>query len=109
MLGKTTPTNGDSTITQTFTAPNGTTTISLWYKISCPDTVQYDWATVTLRDNTMGTTATLLTRTCTQSGAWIQVTGSVTAGHSYTLTLTSHDDNNFTDPTYTLYDDVTLQ
>jgi serine protease len=30
----------------------------------------------------------------------------VTAGHSYTLTLTSHDDNYPGDPTYTLYDDV---
>jgi hypothetical protein len=36
------------------------------------------------------------------------VTGSITAGHSYTLTLTSHDDNYASDPTYTLYDDVTL-
>jgi hypothetical protein len=34
---------------------------------------------------------------------------SVSAGTSYTLTLISHDDNSSTDPTYTLYDDVTLQ
>jgi hypothetical protein len=30
------------------------------------------------------------------------------AGHSYTLTLTSHDDNYPTDPTYTLFDDVAV-
>jgi len=28
------------------------------------------------------------------------------AGHSYTLTLTNHDDNCPIDPTYTLFDDV---
>jgi hypothetical protein len=30
------------------------------------------------------------------------------AGHSYTLTLTSHDDNNPGDPTFTLFDDVAV-
>jgi hypothetical protein len=37
------------------------------------------------------------------------VSASVTAGHSYTLTLTSHDDNFAGDATYTLYDDVVVQ
>jgi serine protease len=37
------------------------------------------------------------------------VGGSVTPGHSYTLTLTSHDDNYGADPTYTYFDDVVLQ
>jgi len=106
-LGSTTATNGDSTITQTFTAPTSTTGISLWYKMTCPDTVTYDWATVTLKDNTAGTTATLLAKTCA-TNAWANLTGSVTVGHNYTLTLTSHDDNYSGDPTYTLYDDVTL-
>ncbi len=32
--------------------------------MTCPDTVTYDWATVTLKDNTTGTTATLVARTC---------------------------------------------
>ena len=32
----------------------------------------------------------------------------ITAGHSYTLTLTGKDDNYTGDPTYTKYDDVTL-
>ena len=68
----------------------------------------YDWAVVTLKDNTAGTTATLLPKTCT-TNAWTQVSGSVTAGHSYTLTLTSHDDNYGSDPTYTLFDDVLTQ
>jgi hypothetical protein len=29
-------------------------------------------------------------------------------GHVYTLTLIDHDDNYATDPTYTLFDDVTV-
>ncbi len=106
-LGSTAATNGDSTISQTFTAAAGNTGISLWYKETCPDTVTYDWALATLKDNTAGTTATLIAKACT-TNAWTNVTGTVTAGHSYTVTLTSHDDNYASDPTYTLYDDVTL-
>jgi hypothetical protein len=107
-LGSTSPTNGDSTISQTFTAPAGTTGISLWYKMTCPDTVTYDWATVKLKDNTANTTATLLGKVCT-TNAWTNLTGSITAGHSYSLTLLSHDDNYSADPSFTLYDDVILK
>jgi hypothetical protein len=106
--GSTSPTNGDSSIAQTFTAPAGTSTLSFFYKMTCPDTLTYDWATATLKDNTAGTTATVLAKTCT-TNAWTQRSSAVTAGHSYTLTLTSHDDNYTGDPTYTLYDDVTIQ
>ncbi len=106
-LGATSPTNGDSSISQTFTAPSGTTGISLWYKETCPDTITYDWALATLKDNTAGTTATLIAKACT-TNAWTNVNGAITAGHSYTLTLTSHDDNYSADPTFTLYDDVSL-
>jgi hypothetical protein len=70
--------------------------------------VRYDWAVAKLKDNTAGTTATILRKTCINSGAWVQAIASVTAGHRYTLTLTSHDDNYPGDPTYTLYDDVSL-
>ncbi len=107
-VGGTTPTNGDSSIAQTFTAPAGTTGLSFFYKVTCPDTLTYDWATATLLDNTSATTTTVLAKTCTNSGAWVQATAAVTAGHSYTLTLTSHDDNYASDPTFTLFDDVTL-
>ncbi len=108
MLGSTSPTSGDSTITQTFDAPTGVTGISFWYKMYCPDTIYYDWATATLTDNTTGgTVSTLLPKICT-TGGWTQVSGSVTAGHHYTLALTSHDDNWPGDATYTLFDDVAL-
>jgi hypothetical protein len=93
---------------QKFTVPSGGNTLSFWYKVVCPDTVKHDWATAKLKDNTTKTTATLLAKTCSNSGSWGQVSQSVTAGHSYTLTLTSRDDNKVGDPTYTLYDDVTI-
>ena len=107
-VGGTSPTNGDSSIAQTFTVPSGMGTLSFWYQVHCPDTVTYDWATARLADNTAGTTTTPLARTCTNNGPWINVSTGVTAGHSYTLTLVSHDDNYPGDPTYTLYDDVSL-
>jgi hypothetical protein len=106
VLGATTPTNGDSTATQTFTAPPGSTGISLWFKETCPDSLAYDWATITLTDlSPNGAVTTLLPKTCTTNG-WTQLNASVTAGHNYTLTLTSHDDDYPTDPTYTLLDNV---
>ena len=110
MAGNTSATNGDSSVSQTFTLPAGVTAISFYYRITCPDTVTYDWATATLKDNTANTTSTVLSKTCTNNGAWAQVTYNVSsrAGHSVTLTLTSHDDNYAGDATYTLFDDVTV-
>jgi serine protease len=106
LLGSSSPTNGDSSIAQTFTAPSGSSALHFWYNVTCPDTVTYDWATATLKDNTTGTTTTVLGKTCVSSSGWVQVNASITAGHSYTLTLTSHDDNYSGDPTFTKYDDV---
>jgi hypothetical protein len=103
------PTNGDSSVTQTFTAPAAVTSLSFWYQVVCKDTVQYDWATASLKDNTAGTTTTPLAKTCSNTGAWAQVTVPVTAGHGYTLKLVSHDDNYAGDETYTWFDDVALQ
>jgi hypothetical protein len=108
--GSTAPTNGDSSVSQTFTVPTGGGTLSFWYRIACLDTVTYGWATATLRDNATSTTTTPLPHTCTNTGAWVQVSVSLAAqaGHSVTLTLTSHDDNFRGDPTYTLFDDVAV-
>jgi hypothetical protein len=111
-VGSANPFNGDSAIAQTFTAPSGTGhTLSFWYQVVCTDTVTYDWATATLKDNTTNTTSTVLPKTCTNSGTWVQVRANLTGGHSYTLTLIDHDDNwtSPPDPTYTLYDDVVVQ
>jgi hypothetical protein len=108
MVGSTSPTNGDSSIKQTFTAAAGTNELTFWYNVTCPDTLTYDWATATLTDNTTGTTSTPLARTCVASSGWRAVSVAVTAGHSYTLTLISHDDNYPGDATYTKFDDVGL-
>jgi len=105
--GSTSPTNGDSSVAQTFTAGTGDTTLTFWYDVVCPDTVTYDWATATLKDNTTGTTVTVLAKTCVSNSGWVRKTAGITAGHSYTLTMTSHDDNYTGDPTYTVFDDVT--
>jgi hypothetical protein len=102
--GSTSPTNGSSNIAQTFKATG--TTLTFWYDVTCPDTVTYDWATATLRNNTTATTTRILAKTCVSNSGWKQVTSTLIAGDSYTLTLTSHDDNYPTDPTYTLFDDV---
>ncbi len=107
MLGSTSPTNGTSSTTQSFTAPAGSGhTLSFWYNVTCPDTVNHDWATATLKDNTTGQTTTVLPKTCVASSGWKQVTASITAGHSYTITLTNRDDNHPGNATFTKYDDV---
>jgi uncharacterized membrane protein len=110
-LGSTSPTNGDSTATQTFTMPASSPTLTFWYNNHCPDTLTYDWATVTIKDNVTNVTTTLLPKTCQNpGGTWTQVTynAAANAGHSVTLTLLSHDDNFGADPTYTWYDDVVV-
>ena len=98
----------DSSISQTFTAPAGTTTLTFYYRVVCPDTITYDWATATLKDNVAGTTTTVLAKTCSNTGAYSSVNAAITAGRSYTLTLSNHDDNYASDPTYTYYDDVSV-
>jgi hypothetical protein len=107
MVGSTSP-SGTSSISQSFTAPASSPSLSFWYDVFCPDTVTYDWATATLTDTTTNTTTTVLAKTCVNGSGWKQVTKTLTANDNYTLTLTSKDDNYPGDPTYTLYDDVTL-
>ena len=110
-LGATTATNGDSSVAQTFTMPSSSPSLTFWYNNHCPDTLTYDWATATLKDNVTNVTTTLLPKICSNpGGTWVQVTynASANAGHSVTLTLTSHDDNFGADPTYTWYDDVVV-
>ncbi len=110
ILGKARRTSGSSSIAQTFTLPGGVTTLSFYYQGVCPssDTPGVAWASAALTDNTTGTPYTLLSPTCTNTGSWVQVTFSVSAlvGHSVTLTLTSHDDNDRGDYNYTYFDDV---
>ena len=105
-LGKSSPTNGNSSIAQTFMA--GGTHLSFWYNGNCPDTVAESWATATLADNTAHSSVTILPKTCSAHAGWLLVTRTVIAGHSYTLKVVSHDDNDVAqgDGNFTLVDDV---
>ncbi len=94
----------DSNIQQTFLVPPGASTLSFWYVMSCPLTA--DWATATLLDNTTNTTTTILPQICNPSTKFTKVSAKVTAGHSYTLTLSNHYTLAESNDTY--YDDVTL-
>jgi hypothetical protein len=82
--------------------------LTFWYNGHCPDTVADSWATATLTDNTAHSSATVLPKTCTAHAGWQQVSRTVIAGHSYTLKVISHDDNDVTqgDGNSTLVDDV---
>jgi len=110
-LGSTSPTSGDSTLTQTLTLPTNATTLSFWYNVHCPDAVFFDWARAELVDTINNTTITVLDKQCTNGAGWQQAAANVAAmaGHSVTLTLVSHDDNSAGDPTYTWFDDVSVR
>jgi hypothetical protein len=99
-------TSTTSSLSQTFTAPAGSSRVSLWYNVACHDTVTFDWARVTLTNTTTGRITTILPRTCNLNGTWAQVSASIVAGNSYTISLQNHDDGFAGDPTWTEYDDV---
>lgn len=48
----------------------------------------------------------MLPKTCVANSGWVRLTHAITSGHSYTITLTSRDDNHPGDPTFTRFDDV---
>ncbi|GLY86532.1 S8 family serine peptidase [Actinoallomurus iriomotensis] len=102
------PKKGDSSIRQSFVAARGNRRLSFWYNVSCPDKVRYDWVTASLHDDTTGSTNTMVPRTCTYDNRWDKAEAPVIGGHAYTLTLLSHDDGYFGDPTSAKFDDVTL-
>jgi hypothetical protein len=108
MVGKATATHGSSNVWQTFTAPSGVSHISIWYNESCPGSVSTEWATAAITDNTAGTTHKILVKTCATAG-WKNVTHAITAGHSYTVTLSTYESASDKSPESALYDDITLE
>lgn len=108
--GSSAPTNGDSSVAQTFILPAGSVALSFFYDVHCPDSLAYDWATATLLDNATSQTITALDKVCSNSAGWRQARVDVRAmaGHSVTLTLTSHDDNYRGDGTFTVFDDISV-
>ncbi|MSO95146.1 MAG: hypothetical protein EXQ81_05050 [Thermoleophilia bacterium] len=108
LSGSTSATNGDSAISQTFVVPSGKTRVSASYKMFCSGSVANDWATITLTNTSTGVTSTLLAKTCSTKSRFRTVSATVTAGMTYTITLTNHDDNNPANPTYTWFDNIVL-
>jgi kumamolisin len=106
LVGSANPTADDSSISQTFTAPAGSSQVSFSYNVNCDDTVDTVWASATLTDNTTGTTSTVLANTC--ATGWQTASGTVTPGDSYTLTLANHDATELGDATYTYFDNVSV-
>jgi hypothetical protein len=105
-LGSTSPTNGDSSVTQTITAPAGINGLQFWADIECNDGVTWDWFTATMTDNTAGGTQTIAHTCPFGNTSWSSYSFAATPGHSYTLKLTNHDDDWPSDPTWTYVDDV---
>jgi len=110
-LGLGAPTNGDSSVSQIINVGPSGGTLTLWYWVTCPDTVQYDWFTASLKTTQGVLLATLVPKTCVASSGWTQVTYNLAAyaGQTIVLVNTNHDDNYVGDPTYTLLDDVSIQ
>jgi hypothetical protein len=102
------PRKGDSTLRQSFVAARNHRRLSFWYNANCLDREKYDWTTASLKDDTSGSTRTVLPKTCTLDKTWQRVSAPVVGGHAYTLTLLSHDDGYFGDPMSAKYDDVAL-
>ena len=100
--------NGDSILRQTIVVPAGKTTLSMYWLGLCHDSVSHAWATIVVAHNTSGKTSTPLPRSCVPSGPWKKVTQKVTPGHSYTISLISHDDGQRSTPNNTYFDDVSL-
>ncbi|GAA2025768.1 glycosyl hydrolase family 8 [Catenulispora yoronensis] len=107
LVGAGAETNGLSKLSQKFTAPSGSSTLSLWYNVSCTDS-SGGYATVLLVDNTSSSTTRVLNRVCTTGQGWKSASAALTAGHSYTVELESRDDGVSGTPTNAVYDDVTV-
>jgi len=78
VLGGTAATAGNSTMQQTVNVPAAGGTLSFWYQPHCPDTLTYDQEQMQIR-NTSGTTLATLLNVCSNSGAWTNVTASLSA------------------------------
>ncbi len=100
----------DSSLTQGFTVPAGSPSLSFWYQVHCKDTVKYSWATVTLEDASGKVLATPLANTCTQDTTWHEATEDLSAwaGKPVTLVLAAHSDGYAGYTIAALYDDVSV-
>jgi hypothetical protein len=98
-LGDPTLTNtGLSTLSQTFTAPPGATSLVFYAYTHCASNSKVDYFGASITDNTSGTTATWWgsnANGCPSTAAWAQfVANNITPGDSYTLTFSDYDGDN---------------
>ena len=109
LVGDSVNTNvGNSTLSQTFTAPAGVTGLSFWAVTHCSQNSNTDWFGATLKDNTSGATTSWWgthATGCPSTAAWTNFTANgVNPGDSYTLTFETHDVDNHR--VYAYVDDV---
>jgi hypothetical protein len=102
----------NSSLSQTVVVPSwGVSSLMLRRKIVCLDSLSWAWAWITLTDNDTGLSYTMMSNTCTNNGAWENSSYSIAAmaGHSVTIRVDVHDDNNPGDPIYMLIDRVRFE
>ncbi len=118
MLGSTSPTNGESTITQSVTIPTYSTTgpagaaLGMYYWETCPDScgINCDFFRVEIRDTSNNVLTTPLPKECTSTGGWAHLSADLSAyaGQTVVVAITSKDDNWPGDATYAFVDDVSV-
>jgi hypothetical protein len=108
-LGSSTPFDGDSSVQQTVIVPGGSPTLTFYYQPHCSDTIDYDQIQVQIR-TTLGQVLSSALNVCSQSSTWVKGTMSLSAyaGQQVVLYLNVHDDGAPQDPTYALFDDVSI-
>ncbi|MGY0236346.1 S8 family serine peptidase [Longispora urticae] len=79
---------GASSISQTFTVPAGKSQLNVYVLTSNCDPFAFEMATATLVDTATGSSRSLIQLACMNGGFWFPGNAGVTAGKSYTLTLT---------------------
>jgi hypothetical protein len=108
-LGSDAPFDGNSSLAQTLVVPGGSPVLTLWYQPHCPDTLTFDQIQVQVRSTTGALRSSLL-QVCSKSGKWTRATVPLAsfAGQQIVLYLNVHDDGHEGDPTWALFDDLSL-
>jgi len=108
-LGSPSAFNGNSTVSQTVVVPGGSPKLTLWYQPHCSDSLTYDQIQMQVR-NGSGQVKSAVLNDCSNSGSWVKVSFDMSpyAGQSVVLYFNVHDDGYPGDPTYALFDDISL-
>jgi hypothetical protein len=110
LLGSASPFNGNSTLTQQVAIPAGTPLLTFWYQPHCADTLNHDQIQMQIRKPTGQRLANVL-NVCSNTGAWTLQSFDIppkATRRIVTLWFNVHDDGHAGDPTYALFDDVSV-